>query len=108
MRWYVSRNGQTTETPVEDAQVTAWIQQGMTDAMIRDEHGGQWMPLGQSPFRTLLPMHMRSIGHRLLVGFGIGMVGLVCGTLAAGIVVGIIAFFVAGAIGAAFGNVKIA
>lgn len=77
MRWYVSRNGQTTETPVDDAQVAAWIQQGMTEAMIRDEQGGQWMPLAQSPFRTLMPMHTRGVGHRILVGLGIGMVGLV-------------------------------
>jgi hypothetical protein len=49
MRWYVSRNGETVG-PVEEPQVVAWVQAGMWDAMIRDEAGGQWVPISHSPF----------------------------------------------------------
>jgi len=54
MRWYVSRNGESSG-PVEEAQVAEWVRGGMVDAMLRDEAGGNWMRVGQSPFAQLLP-----------------------------------------------------
>jgi len=39
MQWYVSRRGETVG-PVDDKQVAEWVRGGMTDAMVRDEHGG--------------------------------------------------------------------
>lgn len=49
MRWYVSRQGETVG-PVEPAQVTEWVRGGMTDAMVRDDAGGPWTAVLQSPF----------------------------------------------------------
>lgn len=49
MRWYVIRAGQTTG-PIEEPELVRLIQSGMVDAHIRDEAGGAWMPVGQSPF----------------------------------------------------------
>ena len=49
MRWYVSRNGETAG-PVEEAQLFEWVRGGMRDGMVRDEAGGPWTPLEQSPF----------------------------------------------------------
>lgn len=54
MRWYVNRNGQTSG-PVDESQVVEWIRLGMHDATVRDEAGGNWMPLTQSPFAALVP-----------------------------------------------------
>ncbi len=54
MRWFVSRNGQTTG-PVEESEVAAWVRGGMADASVRDEAGGNWMPIQASPFAGLLP-----------------------------------------------------
>ena len=54
MRWFVSRNGET-QGPFEDSVVAGWVRQGMADASVRDEAGGNWMPVAQSPFGQLLP-----------------------------------------------------
>ena len=54
MRWYVSRAGET-QGPVEEGQVVAWVRAGMSDGMVRDEAGGPWTPLAQSPFGAHLP-----------------------------------------------------
>ncbi len=54
MRWYVSRNGET-RGPVDEAAVVEWIRGGMTDAMVRDEAGGNWVALRDSPFAMLVP-----------------------------------------------------
>jgi hypothetical protein len=48
MRWYVSRNGET-HGPLDEAQVVHWFRGGMHDAMVRDEAGGPWTPILQSP-----------------------------------------------------------
>lgn len=54
MRWYVSYKGET-HGPVEDAQVAAWAREGLAgDAMVREESGGQWMPIAKSPFGGLV------------------------------------------------------
>ncbi len=107
MRWYVSRNGETIG-PVDDAQVATWIRGGMVDGMIRDEQGGQWMPLASSPFRTLIPMHERGLGHRLAVGAGLGVLGFAVGTLVFGFEAGLVGGVIAGGIGLIAGNVKLA
>ena len=54
MRWYVSRAGQTVG-PVEESQLAEWVRGGMFDAYVRDEAGGAWMPVAQSPFASLIP-----------------------------------------------------
>lgn len=54
MRWYVSRNGETVG-PVDEAQVVAWVQAGMTDAVVQHEAGGPWLPVAQSPFAGWIP-----------------------------------------------------
>jgi hypothetical protein len=107
MRWYVSRNGETVG-PVDDAQVTQWVRQGMHDAMVRDEHGGQWVRLSESPFRPMLPMHSRGLGGRVLVGAGMGALGLVCGAIIIGPIGALAIGGAAFAIGLVAGNVKIA
>ena len=53
MRWFVMRNGET-QGPVDEAQLAGWIRGGMRDASVRDESGGSWMPLAQSPFASLV------------------------------------------------------
>lgn len=106
MRWYVSRGGETSG-PVDDAQVGAWVRQGMTDAMVRDEHGGAWMRLEHSPFRNLLPMHQRSVGGRVAVAVGMGAVGLVCGFLVFGVLGALVAGGGAFVVGLLAGNVKL-
>jgi hypothetical protein len=53
MRWYVSRNGETTG-PVEEGQVVAWIQGGMRDGVVLPEEGQAWLPLSESPFVAII------------------------------------------------------
>jgi hypothetical protein len=59
MRWYVSKNGETTG-PVEEAQIVEWVKAGLRDAMVRDEAGGQWTALTQSPFAPPGPVAVAS------------------------------------------------
>jgi hypothetical protein len=49
LRWYVSRNGETVG-PVEEDLVTAWVLNGMWDGFVRNELGGPWIAIGESPF----------------------------------------------------------
>lgn len=49
MKWYVNRNGETVG-PIESKQVDQWIKDGMTDAWVMSDAGGNWMPVKQSPF----------------------------------------------------------
>lgn len=55
MRWYVSRNGETTG-PIDESVIAQDARSGeLRGASIRDEHGGAWMSVPQSPFAALLP-----------------------------------------------------
>ncbi len=45
----MSKSGETTG-PVEESQVVAWVKAGLRDCMVRDEAGGPWTALAQSPF----------------------------------------------------------
>jgi hypothetical protein len=51
MRWYVSRNGETTG-PHEEAVVRDWAAAGQIgpEAFLRDEAASAWVPLAQTPF----------------------------------------------------------
>ncbi len=94
MRWFVSRNGQTSG-PVDEAEVAAWVRGGMADASVRDEMGGNWMPVAQSPFASLVPRLQPpsarqasnavpafvALGSILTLG---GCVGMVDGCIASG------------------------
>ena len=73
MRWYVSRNGETVG-PVEEADVANWVRAGMHDAMLRDEAGGPWTPVSQSPFGALLP-RVRPTPSWMWAGIGIAVIG---------------------------------
>lgn len=45
----MSRNGETVG-PVEESQIVMWVQGGVSDGMVRDEAGGPWTPVSESPF----------------------------------------------------------
>lgn len=51
MRWFVNINGRTTG-PLEEQDLTHMVREGLVaaNAYIRDETGGAWLPLAQSPF----------------------------------------------------------
>jgi len=55
MRWYVSRNGETTG-PVEGSAIAQWGSEGLIvpGMFVRDEAGGNWTPVEQSPFASLI------------------------------------------------------
>jgi hypothetical protein len=78
MRWYVSKNAETSG-PVDEKQVVEWVQAGLRDCMVRDEAGGPWTPLALSPFapRTApsSPMNWR----RVVVVLGALAVALLAG-----------------------------
>ena len=61
MRWYVSRNGETSG-PAEEAQVREWAKGGSPADMVRDEVSSSWMRLDQSPFAQHLPLWKRRVG----------------------------------------------
>lgn len=70
MRWFINRNGQTMG-PVEEADIVAAVRKGMRGAMVRDEAGGQWIPLDRSPFASVMPRKSgtwRAVVASLLVG----------------------------------------
>lgn len=60
MQWYVMRNGET-QGPVDGSVVVGWIRAGMHDASVRDEAGGNWMPLAQSPFAQYVARPKQSL-----------------------------------------------
>jgi len=93
--------------PVEDQQVASWVRGGMTDAMVRDETGSQWMTIKQSPFRPLLPRDQRSLGGRLVVAFGMAVAGLIAGGIWGGATGATIGGVGAGLLGLLVGNAKI-
>jgi restriction system protein len=53
-RWYVSRGGETVG-PIEEGQLTAWVQGGMHDAALLPTDGEHWIGLSESPFAGTLP-----------------------------------------------------
>src|SRR5690606_33849021 len=56
MRWYVSRNGETTG-PVDGGKLAEWGRDGLIvpGMYVRDdEAGSNWMPVEQSPFAGLV------------------------------------------------------
>jgi hypothetical protein len=106
MRWYVSRNGQTVG-PVDEHQVSEWIRAGMVDGMVRDEHGGPWMSLKESPFKGLLPRHLQGAGGRVVTGLGVGAAGFVAGAVWGGFGVGLAVGCAAGLLGLLVGNAKL-
>jgi hypothetical protein len=59
MRWYVSRNGET-QGPIDEATVAQWVRAGMRDASVRDDAGGNWTPIAQSPFAALAARPQKS------------------------------------------------
>lgn len=54
MRWYVSTDGQTTG-PHEEAEMKRLIDKGQATqaSHVRDDAGGPWSPIVQSPFASL-------------------------------------------------------
>ncbi len=90
MRWYVSRNGETVG-PVEEREVAEWFHDGMRDGMVRDEAGGPWTPIMQSPFALIKkPQPVASNvtaaerkqpkpegGTKLLIAISVGLLALV-------------------------------
>lgn len=106
MRWYVSRAGETVG-PVDEAQVTAWVRGGMHDAMVRDEGGGPWTPVRQSPFwvqQRQEPAHNpRAAGSVIAMTAAAGVAGLAWAGLQ-GALIGAGVGFV---LGLAFGNVRL-
>lgn len=60
-RWFVRRNGETVG-PVDHVVVEGWVGHGMTDAEVREEHGGTWRAVVHSPFvwRTRAGQSQRS------------------------------------------------
>lgn len=77
MRWYVNRNGQTMG-PVEEAELAEAVRKGF-EGSVRDEMGGQWMPVASSPFAALMPKKTKPahfafalLGTTLFVGLLLG------------------------------------
>ena len=63
-KWYVSRNGETVG-PVEEARVTEWVRQGMTDAWVAEVGSAKWTQVGESKFLApksspKVPQHPKS------------------------------------------------
>ncbi len=55
MRWYVSRNGESSG-PHEEAEVASWARDGqLAGAMLRDEASPAWVPVEQTPFCGMTP-----------------------------------------------------
>jgi len=55
MRWYVSKNGESSG-PHEEATVAEWARANqLKGAMLRDEAASAWVPLAQTPFSALQP-----------------------------------------------------
>jgi hypothetical protein len=82
MRWYVSRNGETTG-PVEEDQVAAWVRAGMVDAQLRGEAGGPWMSVQQSPFAAFMPAQRPASAAPQA-----GTILVLCGALVVALLVG--------------------
>jgi hypothetical protein len=80
MRWYVSRNGETVG-PVDDAQVAQWVSAGMVDAQLRDEAGGPWTWVPQSPFAAFVPAPKSTTPQA-------GSILMLCGALVVALLVG--------------------
>lgn len=55
MRWYICRNGETVG-PSEGAVLIELAREGKlhTGCFVRDEQGGSWMPIENSPFMGLV------------------------------------------------------
>jgi hypothetical protein len=54
MRWYWSRNGETTG-PIEEAEIVQQVKGGTVDGQVMPEAGGQWAPITNSPFAQFAP-----------------------------------------------------
>jgi hypothetical protein len=56
MQWYVSKGG-VTKGPIEEGTIMEWGKGGLLtpDVFVRDGAGGNWTPIGQSPFAGLVP-----------------------------------------------------
>ncbi len=63
-RWYVSVANQITG-PFEERSVVEWVSQelaahpddGIRFALVKDERGGEWLPVHASPFVAVLQVH---------------------------------------------------
>ncbi|MGC4091371.1 MAG: hypothetical protein QM756_26535 [Polyangiaceae bacterium] len=80
MRWYVMANGQTVG-PEEGETIMQWGRDGLllVGSHVRDELGGNWMPVEQSPFASVVrdiaaetrgKLAFRNGLIRLVVGLG--------------------------------------
>ncbi len=83
MAWYVSRNGETMG-PVDGELVRAWAKNGYHDMYVRDDSGGNWMPIAQSPFSQFVHVtagkHPESQSYTLLA-FLLPLIGFIAGLL---------------------------
>jgi len=103
MRWYVSRNGETAG-PTEGALLVELAREGKlhVGSFIRDEAGGNWMPIESSPFVTLVkggggrrPISDLSAGEYRIVVRDAVFWGIVFASLFMGLVGGLLAIFLA-------------
>ena len=78
MRWYVNVKGQTVG-PFEESGVIAMGKRGeLEKSTVRDEAGGAWMPVEQSPFKSYVKVRslVAPIVCGLIVAFaGVGIFG---------------------------------
>jgi hypothetical protein len=64
MRWYVNRGGETGG-PFDEGDVRAVAAKAdAAGMMVRDEAGGTWMAVEDSPFRVLLPKRLQKRSGR--------------------------------------------
>ena len=88
MRWYLSQGGNTTG-PLDAATLKGWLASNNgSGAYVRDESGGAWQPIQQSPFAAFVPTQKArpavSFAGPLVAGIFLGLAGfLLLGPLAA-------------------------
>jgi len=77
MRWYVSRNSESSG-PHEEATVADWARANqLQGAMLRDEAASAWVPVDQTPFASLVPKTVPAapaaptVSSGTIVGFAI-------------------------------------
>ena len=58
MAWHVRQRGETVG-PVDEATVERWILDGMHDAEVRDDAGGDFVPIERSRFAPLVAGRQR-------------------------------------------------
>jgi len=105
MRWYLSRGGETVG-PVDEAQIAEWVRMGVRDGMVRDEAGGPWTPLAQSPFVAALPTQPKK-ENRLVSAVAVCAAAALAGLVFFGAQGALVGGIVGLLLGALVGNARI-